>query len=212
MRESSPAVGLSAAVTLTALYIAAQIFSDIGSLKIALVSGFSVDAGTFIYPITFTLRDLVHKRLGKQAARLNILLAGAINLFMAGYFAFSAWLPSDPSWGLGREFARVLGPVWRIVVASIAAELASELADTEIYHLWVTRVTRRLQWLRVLSSNAVSVPLDTLIFCWGAFGGVLPASTVWSIVAANLILKGAVSIASLPTIYLVSEGGTRGEK
>jgi uncharacterized integral membrane protein (TIGR00697 family) len=207
VRETAPAAGLSAAVTLTALYIAAQILSDIGSLKIAVVAGFAVDAGTFIYPITFTLRDLVHKRLGMKAARLAILLAGGINLFMAGYFAFSAWLPSDPSWGLGREFARVLGPVWRIVLASIAAELASELADTEIYHLWVTRVTRRFQWLRVLSSNAVSVPLDTLIFCWGAFGGVLPPATVWSIVAANLILKALVSVASLPAIYLVRESG-----
>jgi uncharacterized integral membrane protein (TIGR00697 family) len=207
VRASKPASGLSAAVTLTALYIAAQILSDIGSLKIALVAGFSVDAGTFIYPLTFTLRDLVHKRLGKQAARLNILLAGGINLFMAGYFAFSSWLPSDRSWGLGREFASILGPVWRIVIASIAAEIVSELADTEIYHLWVTRVTRRLQWLRVLSSNAVSVPLDTLIFCWGAFGGVLPTATVWSIVAANLILKALVSVASLPTIYLVRERG-----
>ncbi|HJX41358.1 MAG TPA: VUT family protein, partial [Anaerolineales bacterium] len=73
------------------------------------------------------------------------------------------------------------------------------------------RVTRRLQWLRVLCSNAFSVPLDTLIFCWGAFGGVLPAATVWSIVAANLILKGAVSVASLPAIYLVREGGSGGD-
>jgi hypothetical protein len=203
-----PAAGsLMAAVTLTALYIAAQLLSDIGSLKIALVAGFSVDAGTFLYPITFTLRDLVHKRLGKRAARLSILLAGGINLFMAGYFAFTAWLPADPSWGLAREFAGVLGPVWRIVLASIAAELASELADTEIYHLWVSRVTRRFQWLRVLSSNLVSVPLDTLIFCWAAFGGLLPAATVWSIVAANLLLKAAVSLASLPAIYLVRERG-----
>jgi uncharacterized integral membrane protein (TIGR00697 family) len=205
VRETAPAAGLSAAVTLTALYIAAQILADIGSLKIASVLGLAVDAGTFIYPITFTLRDLVHKRLGMKAARLAILLAGGINLFMAGYFAFSSWLPSDPSWGLGGEFARVLGPVWRIVVASIAAELVAELVDTEIYQLWVTRVTRRFQWLRVLSSNAVSVPLDTLIFCWGAFGGVLPPATVWSIVAANLILKGLVTVASLPAIYLVRE-------
>jgi hypothetical protein len=188
-----------------ALYVAAQMLADLGSLKIALVAGFSIDAGTFVYPFTFTLRDLVHKRLGLRAARLAILLAGAINLAMAGYLAFSAWLPSDPSWGLGREFARVLGPVWRIVLASIVAELAAELADTEIYRLWVTRVTRRLQWLRVLSSNALSVPLDSLIFCWGAFGGVLPVATVWSIFAANLILKGAVTVASLPAIYLVRE-------
>ena len=211
MRPARAAAGLSAAITLTSLYVAAQMLADVGSLKIALVAGFSIDAGTFVYPFTFTLRDLVHKRLGVGAARLAICLAGAINLAMAGYLAFSAWLPSDPSWGLGREFAGVLGPVWRIVLASIVAELAAELVDTEIYRLWVARVTRRLQWLRVLSSNTLSVPLDSLIFCWGAFGGVLPVATVWSIFAANLILKGAVSVASLPAIYLVREGGTGGD-
>jgi hypothetical protein len=212
VRPARAVAGLSAAITLTSLYVAAQMLADVGSLKIALVAGFSIDAGTFVYPFTFTLRDLVHKRLGVRAARLAIALAAAINLAMAGYLAFSAWLPSDPSWGLGREFARVLGPVWRIVLASIVAELAAELVDTEIYRLWVTRVTRRLQWLRVLSSNTLSVPLDSLIFCWGAFGGVLPVATVWSIFAANLILKGAVSVASLPAIYLVREGGTGGPK
>lgn len=195
----------SSAITSVSLYIAAQIISDIASLKIALLAGFSIDAGTFIYPLTFTLRDLVHKRLGKAAARQVIVLAAGINLFMAAFLAFAARLPQDAAWGLGEEFARILGPVWRIVVASIAAELASELADTEIYHLWVTRVTRRLQWMRVLSSNAVSVPLDSLIFCWGAFGGLLPAATVWSIFVSNLIVKGIMSVVSLPAIYMVSE-------
>ena len=197
---------LRAAVVLISLYVGAQIIADIGSLKIATVLGLSVDAGTFIYPITFTLRDLVHKRLGKSAARQVIFLAGGINLFMAGFLAFSAWLPSDPSWALGGEFARVLGPMWRIVLASIAAEIVAELADTEVYHLWVTRVTRRYQWLRVLLSNAVSVPLDSLIFCWGAFGGALPAATVWSIVVANILLKGIVTVVSIPGIYLVRDG------
>jgi uncharacterized integral membrane protein (TIGR00697 family) len=203
--ESRAAVFPAAGIILVALYIAAQMISDVASLKIAILLGFSIDAGTFIYPITFTLRDLVHKRLGKQAARLVILLAGGINLFMAAFFAFSARLPGDPAWGLAAEFSRVLGPVWRIVIASIAAEIAAEMADTEVYHLWVTRVTRRHQWARVLVSNAVSVPLDSLIFCWAAFGGRLPASTVWSIFLANIILKGVVTVVSIPGIYLVRE-------
>jgi uncharacterized integral membrane protein (TIGR00697 family) len=202
----SPGAALPAAgIILVSLYIAAQIISDVASLKIALLLGFSIDAGTFIYPITFTLRDLVHKRLGKSAARLVILVAGGTNLFMAAFFAFSAWLPGDPSWGLAGEFSRVLGPVWRIVIASIVAEIASEMVDTEVYHLWVTRITRRHQWARVLVSNAASVPLDSLIFCWAAFGGQLPASTVWSIFAANVIVKAAVTVFSIPGIYLVRE-------
>jgi len=195
----------TAGIVLVSLYIAAQIISDVASLKIAVVFGLAVDAGTFIYPITFTLRDLVHKRLGKQAARLVIVLAGAINLFMAAFFAFSARLPGDPSWGLAGEFSRILGPVWRIVIASIAAEIAAEMVDTEVYHLWVTRITRRHQWARVLVSNTFSVPLDSLIFCWAAFGGLLPASTVWSIFLANIIVKGVVTLLSIPGIYLVRE-------
>ena len=117
----------------------------------------------------------------RDAATANGLLPGA----EVGIVAFAARLPSDPAWGLGAEFSRVLGPVWRIVVASIAAELAAELVDTEVYHWWVTKITAGHQWARVLASNAVSVPLDSLIFCWGAFGGAMPAGTVWSIFAAN---------------------------
>jgi len=196
-----PSVG----IVVISLYIAAQLLSDIASLKITLIAGFSMDAGTFIYPLTFTIRDLVHKRLGRQVARTVIILAAGINLFMALFFQFTAWLPQDPSWGLGREFAAVLGPVWRIVIASIVAEVISELIDTEIYHLWQTRITEKYQWMRVLSSNALSIPVDSLIFCWGAFGFLLPHDVVWSIFYANVIVKGAVTIISLPSIYLVKE-------
>jgi len=199
--SSIPTVG----IVVISLYIAAQLLSDIASLKITLIAGFSMDAGTFIYPLTFTIRDLVHKRLGKQVARSVIFLAAGINLFMALFFNFAAWLPQDPSWGLGREFAAVLGPVWRIVIASIVAEVISELIDTEIYHLWQNRVTEKYQWMRVLSSNAVSIPVDSLIFCWGAFGFALPHDVVWSIFLANIIVKGAVTIVSLPAIYLVKD-------
>jgi len=57
----------------------------------------------------------------------------------------------------------------------------------------------------VLASNAVSVPLDSLIFVWAAFGGVFASAVVWSIFWANLLLKGAVTLISLPAIYLVRD-------
>jgi len=192
-------------IVVISLYIAAQLLSDIASLKITLLAGFSMDAGTFIYPLTFTIRDLVHKRLGKLAARKIIVVAAGINLFMALFFHFVAWLPQDPAWGLGKEFSVILGPVWRIVIASIIAEVFSELIDTEIYDLWQSRITQKYQWMRVLTSNAVSIPIDSLIFCWGAFGFLLPHNVVWSIFFANVIVKGAVTLISLPSIYLVKE-------
>jgi len=207
--KPSETKGSTSGVVVVSSYIAAQMLADILSLKIALIGSFSIDGGTFIYPFTFTLRDLVHKLLGKSAARTLIIAAGIINLLMAALLAFVTWLPADPSWGLQTEFSLVLGPVWRIVLASIAAELISELLDTEIYHLWVSKVTSRYQWLRVLTSNAVSIPVDSLIFSWGAFGE-LPAATVWSIFWSNVLVKGLVTLISLPGIYLVPEKNAGG--
>jgi uncharacterized integral membrane protein (TIGR00697 family) len=192
-------------ILVTSAYIAAQILSDISSLKIITFIGLSMDAGTIIYPFTFTLRDLVHKVVGRQGARLIIITAAVINLLMAGLFWIISQLPYDPSVGPQHDWDSVLAPVWRIVIASILAEVFSELTDTEIYHLWVTRVTTRYQWLRVLSSNAVSIPLDSIIFTWAAFGGVYPSFSVWEIFFANIILKGIVTLVSLPGIYLVKE-------
>ncbi len=192
-----------AAVLVVAAYVAAQILADIGSLKIAWVAGFSIDGGTFIYPLTFTLRDMVHKLLGRTAARTVVIAAAIINLIMAAYFAFLSALTPDPTWALQEAFAGVLTPVWRIVIASIIAEVLSELLDTEVYHVWVTRITQRYQWARVLVSNGLSVPLDSLIFCWAAFGGVLPHAVVWSIFWANVLVKGLTTLIGLPGIYLV---------
>lgn len=195
----------AAAVIVVALYIGAQMLADIASLKIGVVAGLSVDMGTFVYPFTFTLRDVVHKSLGKRNTRVLIIVAGLINLVMAAYLLWSALVPSDPEWGLGAEFRAVLSPVWRIVIASIVAEIISELIDTEMYHWFVTKVTTRYQWARVLVSNSVSVPVDNLLFSVGAFGWLLPWSVVAQIFIFNLLVKYAVTLVSVPLIYITPD-------
>jgi uncharacterized integral membrane protein (TIGR00697 family) len=202
VRPSSSAGFSMAALILVSFYIAAQMLSDVASLKIGVVFGLAVDMGTFIYPVTFTLRDVIHRAIGKRGAQAVILTAGAINLLMAGYLQWAANVPSDASWGMGEAFASVLAPVWRIVIASIVAEVFSELADTEVYHWWVTRITRRHAWARVVVSNSVSVPVDNLIFCVGAFAGRMPWSVVAQIFIVNLLVKWGMTIVSIPLIYL----------
>lgn len=196
---------MTAILLVISAYVASQILADIASLKIALVMGMSIDAGTFIYPITFTLRDLVHKTIGIRSARALIFIAAVINVFMALFFWFTARLPSDLSVGPQMEYGIVLSPVWRIVFASIVAEVSSELMDTEVYRMWIEFITKQYQWMRVLVSNSVSIPLDSLIFCWLAFGGIMPNIVVWSIIMSNIIIKGLTTLLSLPLIYIVPE-------
>jgi uncharacterized integral membrane protein (TIGR00697 family) len=199
------------ATIVSAAYIAFQMMADIASLRIVMVAGFSVDAGTFVYPFTFTLRDLVHKTAGIRAARALIVMAAVLNLVMAGLFWLTSILPADLTVGPQEAFGLVLSPVWRIVFASITAEVVAELIDTEGYRFWVERVTRKYQWARVLVSNSISIPVDSLIFVWIAFGGTMPATVVWSIFASNLIVKGLTTLLSLPGIYLVKERRVKNE-
>jgi len=212
LSDVSVADGVRIAVVVIAAYIAAQMLSDIASIKIGLVGGWAVDMGTFIYPITFTLRDVVHKVLGKRNAQLLIIAAAVINLFMVTYLTWAASIPSDPQAFGGPEFSMIFAPLWRIVVASIVAEVISELLDTEVYHWFVTKITRQRQWLRVLVSNAVSVPVDNVLFALIAFAPFtflgtdgLPWTIVWQIFVFNLVIKFAVTLLSLPLIYITPD-------
>ena len=184
-------------------YIACQMLSDIASLKIVILFGMSMDAGTLIYPLTFTLRDLVHKSIGKRASQYLIVIAAFINLFMAILFWFVSWLPADLNIGPQSEFGLVLSPLWRLVVASILAEVIAELIDTEVYSKWVDKFGEKHQWGRVLSSNLISVPLDSFVFCLIAFYGTMPLIIVISIFVANVIIKGVTTLFSIPLIYTI---------
>jgi uncharacterized integral membrane protein (TIGR00697 family) len=179
---------------LSSAYVAAQLLADVSSLKIT----------ELVYPFTFTLRDLVHKTAGVRVARALIVEAAAINVFMAGLFWVVHRLPVASGSGAPSElFGDVLAPVWRIVFASIIAEVVAEFIDTEVYSRWTGRFGDRLQWGRVASSNAVAIPVDSALFVAIAFIGVVPGADVWEIFATNVIVKGLITIVSIPWIYMV---------
>ena len=131
-------------------------------------------------------------------------MAAVINLAMAAYLAWSVSVPSDPSWGW-ESFSAVLGLVWRIVIASILAEIAKQLADTEVYHRFVTKVTTRAINGRVPASNSGrAFPSTISLFCRRrparCRSGNSPqfaVAVVWQIFVFNLVVKFVVTLVSL---------------
>lgn len=203
-QERQPKVNgiwLAILIATTGIYLASTLIANVASLRIVEVFGWSLDAGTFIYPITFTLRDVIHKIAGRSAARAAIFTGAFINLMMAGYFWWVANLTPDMNVGEQAEWVKVLGPQWRIVIASIIAMIIAELIDTAVYSKWVKKFGHKYQWGRVLSSNGVSSPIDSLVFSFIAFYGLMPTSVVMSIFWSMVWIKLATSVISLPLIY-----------
>ena len=87
-----------------------------------------------------------------------------------------------------------------------AGPACNRRASTEVYRVWARRFGERRLWGRVLASNAVSIPTDTFVFVLIAFVGKAPGSDVWEIVTTNIVVKGAITLISIPWIYWVRRG------
>jgi hypothetical protein len=186
----------------SSLYVAFQLFANILSTKIALlpIVHWAVDGGTLIYPLTFTLRDFVHKTWGKKNAREVVVVAALLNGVMFLLFWLVGRMTPDPSWTLQPAYEAILLPVGRIVIASIVAQIISELIDTEIFSLIYHQFN---DILAVFISNSISLIIDSCLFGFLAFIGVFPLTTVIQIIWANILIKFIVSIISVPFIKLI---------
>ena len=186
----------------SSLYVAAQIFANILSTKITILPliNLAVDGGTIIYPLTFTLRDFVHKTCGKNSARQVVLIAASLNAFMFLLFWLVGKMPADPTWQFQEAYENILLPVGRIVIASIIAQVISELIDTEIFSIIFKKIN---DLSAVFISNLVGLLIDSFIFGFIAFFGNLPLTTVLEIILANILIKLIISILSTPTIKLI---------
>jgi hypothetical protein len=130
---------------------------------------FLLNVGTLFFGVTFTQRDRVHG-FGRRAVYAMILTAAIANVALSSH----------------------LGTPLRYVAVSFLSIVLSETTDTEIYQRLIHR-----RWItRVASSNAVSAPMDTLIFTFLAFLGQDFATPRWfvQVIATDIVVKYASSM------------------
>jgi uncharacterized integral membrane protein (TIGR00697 family) len=184
---------------LIGLYVACELIANVTASKPIQMGGIVVPAAIFIYTITFTLIDLINESFGKQGARRVILAAFLANLLLAAYAQLAVTLPAASFYTGQAAFAEVLGNTPRIVFASLTAYLISSFIDAEIFAFWKARV-HGPKWLRVLVSNTISTGIDSMVFITLAFYGVMP---IGGLIQGQYIVKMAITLVSLPLIYLV---------
>jgi uncharacterized PurR-regulated membrane protein YhhQ (DUF165 family) len=212
----------SATIVLCGFYIFFSLTGNIAATKITYFGNLVMDAG-FIYAITFTWRDLIHKQLGRNAAITTIWLAAAINLLAALYFQFVVLLPAQTDWAdkggqaaweflfgiidaSGSGWQSIFSLQMRIVLGSIITAIIAELIDTRVYHIWVRGPTRKWpQWTRVFASNAVSIPVDSILFPLIAFTGIVGFNVMLQMFWTNITVKAITTVLVFWTIYLVPE-------
>ncbi|MFH1010567.1 MAG: queuosine precursor transporter [bacterium] len=205
MAQSGDEDGVVSVITLwIGIYIACEIISNVTAAKPVQVGPIVVPAAIFLYAFTFTLLDVLHRELGYKGLRTVIWAGFAANVLLAFYTWFAVSLPAARFYPNAEAYASVLGSTPRIVVASLLAYLASSFADREIYH-WVVFRWGAKPWLRVVTSNAVSTLVDSVLFISIAFVGVFP---ITGLIVGQYVIKMAVAVVSLPLVYLARSRAT----
>jgi uncharacterized PurR-regulated membrane protein YhhQ (DUF165 family) len=155
---------------LTGLYVGIVCAAQIGAQKIVVLpwTGEAAPGGAALIGVSLALIELAHhtapsRREGWRNAQVMIGAGFAASALLAGWIAIvDAWKPAFPGQGF-----EVLADTWRIVAGSLAAFAISETVDNGLGAWMRDRVPDSA---RVLATNAVSAPIDTVVFLLIAFG------------------------------------------
>jgi uncharacterized PurR-regulated membrane protein YhhQ (DUF165 family) len=154
---------------LTGLYVGVVCTAQISANKIVELpwQGLAAPGGTYLIGLALALIEIAHhtaptRREGWVNAQIMIAMGFAASAILA------AWIAIVDAMGAARptHFGELAG-TWRIVVGSLAAFAVSESIDNGLGAWLRGRVPDAV---RVVTTNAVSVPLDSLVFLAVAFG------------------------------------------
>lgn len=165
--------------------------------EIAPGTGILVSLGTLVFGLTFTQRDRLHVR-GRRFVYSVIGLAAVINFVMLVSLRY-VWgtplvevLESREWMWLAEGMAMLNENGWRVFVASFLAIVIAESADTEVFQYYRDRTW----WGRVMRSNAVSIPLDSILFNLIAFAGsgFFPPVVLAKVICGEIVAKFVVGL------------------
>jgi uncharacterized integral membrane protein (TIGR00697 family) len=198
-------------ISLVGTFILALSLADLAATKFILIGSIVAPGGVFLFSVIFVVRDALHKLLGAEFVKQTILVAAALNLLMAVYFLMIARFPAPGFFADRAEpwnaiFALAPG----IVIGSIIAAVASQWVNTIVYQkIWETG---RPLWQRVIGSNVLSLPVDSILFVLFAFVILPPlfgasaielGAVVGRIISGQTLIKLLIVIAMTPIVYLV---------
>lgn len=191
-------------IVLSGFYVFCAMLSNILSLKLIQVPllNWAVDGGTILYPLSFVVRDMLHKNVGRRVARYTVIYAGVLVALMALLIKLTIVLPADPSWPLQDAFGSALASTWRLVSAGIVVQVLGSLINSAIFSYGLQHFPTR-DVIVSFVSNVIALFLDTIFFCVLAFAITYPWGVVSQIVGVNLIFKITTAIIFSPLIRLV---------
>lgn len=198
------------AIALTGAFILALSLADLAATKLITIGNVVAPGGIFLFSIIFVVRDMLHRLLGAEYVKRTILIAAALNVFMAAYFFWITTFPAPAFFALAEPWNAIFAFAPGIAIGSIIAAVVSQWVNTIVYEaMWRRDVPL---WGRVIASNAVSLPIDSILFTVLAFVAIPPlfggtpmdlGTVIARVASGQIIIKAIVMLIMTPLVYLV---------
>jgi uncharacterized integral membrane protein (TIGR00697 family) len=190
-------------VLVVAIFVTCLITANIVAVKLIDIAGLIVPAGIVIFPISYIVGDVLTEVYGYKAARRIIWLGFFCNLLAVLAIIAGQVLPGAVFWDAQNAYERILGYTPRLLVASFAAFLLGEFANSFVLARLKVITEGRHLWLRTISSTIVGQGLDSLVFILIAFWGTTAIDVLASTIVTQWIFKVAYEALATPVTYSV---------
>lgn len=185
------------------LFCICLVAANLLETKVAQIAGFTITAGTLVFPVSYVLNDCITEVWGFRQARFIIWMGFLMNFFVLLLGAAAVALPGAPFWTGAEHFNFVFALAPRIAAASLAAFLAGSLLNA-----WVMARMKslhhqsRFAW-RAILSTLVGETVDSLIFFPLAFAGLMPLTELLKLMALQVTVKTLYEVIVLPLTTLL---------
>ena len=160
-----------------------------------------------IFPISYIINDLMTEVYGYRRAMRVIWLGFVLSAFVAVAAQLVAWLPaplSPESQSVADAFNQLFGLVPRTTAASLLAFVFGSYLNALVMSRMKVATQGRGFGGRAIASTIVGELGDSLVFYPLAFGGVLPARAIASIILTQVSVKTLYEIVILPVTTVLS--------
>ena len=192
---------------LLAFNILATLLANIEVLILVRAFGVEMTLGNILFASTFLITDILSENHCRKDANRAVIISTLCSVFFI--LISQMWLlytPSENDWASG-AIHTIFSSTPRIVCASLAVYLISQLTDVWLYHKWWDWCRKRFGdsrkglWIRNNGSTMISQLLNTLLYTILAFYGTYPLETLITIFTSSYIIYFITSLLDTPFVY-----------
>lgn len=188
-------------VAVATVFITCLITANIVAVKLISVAGLVLPAAIIVFPLSYIFGDILTEVYGYRAARRVIWLGFGCNLIAVIGIWLGGLLPAADFWEGQESYQAILGYTPRLLIASFAAYLIGEFANSFVLSRMKIATKGRWLWTRTIGSTVVGQGLDSVVFIVVAFAGT-PWFVPISILHHWLVKTGYEAVAT-PFTYAI---------